>query len=71
MCQMSVRVVTVADDALGAVWVSALSDRGVRVLIVRESAAPGEVAEGYADALRQCPIREELDATKRQLTLIA
>lgn len=57
MCRMQVRVIEVDDDKLAAPWCASIGDNGERVLFVRRTARPAEVAEGYSAALRQCAVR--------------
>lgn len=59
---MSVEVRVVGVEQLGATWAVAIGSDGRRILFVRTTAHPREVAVGYAAALRQCPVRIALEA---------
>ena len=65
MCQMQVQVVEVEDSELDAPWAAGRTTDGERVVFVRRSATPAQAIEGYAAALRQCPIRMALEATRQ------
>lgn len=61
MCTVKVEMEVVPDAELPVPWVAARGACGRRVLIVRASATPHQVARGYQFALQSCPIRIALD----------
>lgn len=61
VCTVSVKLEVVEDHELPVPWVACRREDGGRLLIVRESATPKQVARGYQYALFSCPVRIALE----------
>lgn len=61
MCNMKVDVIEVPDDQLSAPWLAGVGNHGERVLFVRASCPPRQVADGLLSTMRNCPVLSRLD----------